>query len=77
MSWFPDVIGAAYIIAWTAAVVRAIAHRHSDRTRITPVIRSVVIRTATVATIIGSVTRVVAVIASTSHQPERRGNESE
>ncbi len=70
MSWFPDVIGAAYIIASPVAVVRPIAHLHSDGTRITPVIRSVIIRTATVATtIIGSVARVGAgaVIASTSY----------
>ena len=68
MSWFPDVIGAAYIIASAVAVVRPIAHLHSDGTRITPVIRSVIIGTSTVATIIGSVARVGAgaVIASTS-----------
>jgi len=69
MSWFPDVIAAAYIIACSVAVVRPIAHLHSDRTRITPVVRSVIIRTSTVATIIGSVARVGAgaVIASTSY----------
>ena len=68
MSWFPDVISAAYIIARPVAVVRPIAHLHSDGTRITPVIRSVIIRTATIATtIIWSVARVGAVIASTSH----------
>jgi hypothetical protein len=49
------------------AVVRPIAHLHSDGTRITPVIRSVIIRTATIATIIGSLARVGAVIASTSY----------
>src|SRR6476660_7776323 len=69
MSWFPDVIGAAYIIARPVAVIRPIAHLHSDGTWITRVIRSVIIRTATVATIIGSVARVGAgaVIASTSY----------
>jgi hypothetical protein len=69
VSWFPDVIGAAYIIARPVAIVRPIAHLHSDGTRVTPIIRSVVIRTATVATIIGSVARVGAgaVIASTSY----------
>jgi hypothetical protein len=70
MSWFPDVIGAAYIIARPMAVVRPIAHLHSDGTRVTAVIRSVIIRTATVATtIIRSVSRVGAgaVIASTSY----------
>ena len=68
MSWFPDVIGAAYIIARPVAVVRPIAHLHSDGTWITPVIRSVIIRTATIATtIIWSVARVGAVIASTSY----------
>ena len=70
MSWFPNVIGAAYIIARPVAVVRPIPHLHSDRTRITPVIRSVIIRTAAIATtIIRSVARVGAgaVIASTSY----------
>jgi hypothetical protein len=68
VSWLPDVIGAAYIIARPVAVVRPIAHLHSDGTRITPVIRSVIIRTATIATtIIWSVARVGAVIASTSY----------
>jgi hypothetical protein len=67
MSWFPDVIGAAYIIAPAVAVVRPVAHLHSDGTRITPVIRSVIIRTATIATIIGSVARGGGVIASTSY----------
>ena len=70
MSWFPDVIGPAYIIARPVAVVRPIAHLHSDGTRVTAVIRSVIIRTATVATtIIGPVARVGAgaVIASTSY----------
>jgi hypothetical protein len=67
MSWFPDVISAAYIIARPVAVVRPIAHLHSDGTRITPVIRSVIIRTATIATIIGSVARRGGVIASTSY----------
>jgi len=61
MSWFPDVISAAYIIASAVAVVRPIAHLHSDGT---PVIRSVIIRTAT---IIGSVARRGGVIASTSY----------
>jgi hypothetical protein len=74
MSWFPDVIGAAYIIARPVAVVRPIANLHSDGTRITPVIRSVIIRTAIATTIIWSVARVGAVIASASHQAERRGN---
>jgi hypothetical protein len=73
MAWFPDVIGAANIIAPAVAVVRPIAHLHSDGTR-TPVIRSVIIRTATIATIIGSVARGGTVIASTSYQAERRGN---
>ena len=45
MSWFPDVIGAAYIIARPVAVVGPIADCHSDGTRITPVIRSAIIRT--------------------------------
>ena len=72
MSWLPNVIGAAYIIARPVAVVRTIAHCHSDGTRITPVIRSVIIRTATIATtiattIIGSVARGGGVIASTSY----------
>ena len=69
MSWFPDVIGAAYIIARPMAVVRPIAHLYSDGTRITPsVIGSVIIRTASVATtIIRSIARVGAVIASTSY----------
>src|SRR5882757_6770582 len=64
MSWFPDVISAAYIIARPVAVVRSIAHLHSDGTRISPVIRSVIIRTAT---IIGTVARRGGVIASTSY----------
>jgi len=69
VSWFPDVIGAAYIIARPVAVIRPIAHLYSDGTRVTRVIRSVIIRTATVATIIGSVARVGAgaVIASTAY----------
>ena len=68
MSWSPDVIGAAYIIARPVPVVRPIAHLHSDGTRITPVIRSVIIRTACIGTtIIWSVARVGAVIASTSY----------
>jgi hypothetical protein len=58
MSWFPDVVGAAYIIACPVAVVRPIAHFDSDGARITAVIRSVIIRTATVATIIRSVARI-------------------
>jgi hypothetical protein len=66
MSWFPDVIGAAYIITRPVAIVRPIAHLYSDGTRITPVIRSVIIRTAA---IIGSIARIGAgtVIASTSY----------
>ena len=69
MPLFPNVIGAAYIIASPVAVIRPIAHLHSDGTRITPVIRSVIIRTATVPTVIGTVARVGAgaVIASTSY----------
>jgi hypothetical protein len=69
MSWFPDVIGATYIIARPVAVVRPIAHLNSDATRIAPVIRSVIIGTATIASIIGSVTGVGAgaVIASTPY----------
>ena len=69
MSWFPNIIGAAHIIARPMAVVRPIAHLYSDGTRITPVIRSVIIRTAAVATIIGSVARIGAgaVIASTPY----------
>ena len=70
MAWFPDVISAAYVIARPVAVVRPIAHLYSDGTRITPVIRSVIIRTAAIATtIIGSVARIGAgaVIASTSY----------
>jgi len=69
MAWFPDVIGAAYVIARPVKVVRPIAHLHSDGTRVTPVIRSVIIRTAGIATtVIWSVARVGAgaVIASTS-----------
>jgi hypothetical protein len=67
MSWFPEVIGAAYIIACPVAVVRPIPHLHSDGTRITPIIWSVIIRTAAITTIIGSVARVGAVIAFTSY----------
>ena len=69
MSWFPDVIGAPLVITTSVNVVRPIAHLHSDGTRITTVIRSVIIRTAAVATVIGSVARVGAgaVIASTSY----------
>ena len=70
MAWFPDVIGAAYVIARPVTVVRPIAHLHSDGTRITPVIRSVIIRTAAIATtIIGSIAPIGAgtVIASTSY----------
>jgi hypothetical protein len=68
VSWLPDVIGAAYIITRPVAVVGPIAHFHSDGTRITPVIRSVIIRTAAVATtIIWSVARVGVVVASTSY----------
>ena len=67
MSWLPDVIGAANIIAPAVAVVGPIADLYSDGTRITPVIWSVIIRTATIATIIGSVAREPAVIASTSY----------
>jgi hypothetical protein len=68
MSWFPDVIGAAYIIARPVAVVRPIADLHSDGARITPVIRSAINWTATIATtIIWSVARIGAVIASTSY----------
>jgi hypothetical protein len=67
MSWFPDVISAAYIIARAVPVVRPVANLHCDGTRITPVIRSVIIRTATIAAIIGSVARRSGVIASTSY----------
>jgi hypothetical protein len=69
MAWLPDVIGAALVITTSVNVIRSIAHLDSNGTRITPVIRSVIIRTATVATIIGSVARVGAgaVIASTSY----------
>jgi hypothetical protein len=63
MSWFPNVIGAALVITRPANVIRPIAHLHSDGTRITSVIRSVIIRTAT----IGSVARGGGVIASTSY----------
>ena len=71
--WFPDVIGAALVITSPVNVVRPIAHLHRDGTRITPsVIGSVIIRTASIATpiattIIGSIARVGAVIASTSY----------
>jgi hypothetical protein len=74
MSWFPDVIGAACIIARPVAVVRPITHRHSDRTWITPVIRSAIIRTATIATIIGAVARVPSVIIGASSHAERGGD---
>jgi hypothetical protein len=67
MPWSPDVIGAAYIIARPVAVVRPIAHCHSDGTRITPVIRSAGVRTATITTIIGSVAGGGAVVAATSY----------
>jgi len=49
MSWFPDVISAAYIIASAVEVVRPIAHLHSDGSRITPVIRSVARRGGVIA----------------------------
>jgi len=68
MSWFPDVISAAYIIASAVEVVRPIAHLHSNGTRITPVIRSVIIRTAT---IIGSVARVGGIIALAATHTKR------
>jgi hypothetical protein len=71
MSRFPDVIGAALVITTSVNVVRPITHLHGDGPRITTVIRSVIIRTASVAaaiaaTIIWSVARVSAVIASTT-----------
>ena len=71
MSWFPDVIGASYIVASPVAVVRPIAHLHSDGARITSVIRSVIIRTAT---IIGSVARIPSVIVGASSHAERGGD---
>jgi hypothetical protein len=72
MSWFPDVIGAALVITTSVNVVRPITHLHGDGPGITPsVIGSVIIRTASIAaaiatTIIWSVARVGAVIASTT-----------
>ena len=59
MSWFPDVIGAAYIIARPVAVVGPIADCHSDGTRITPVIRSAIIRTGAMIGTIAGITSVV------------------
>ena len=78
MSWFPDIICAAYIIARPMAIIRPISYLYSDGTPITPVIRSIIIRAATVPTIIGPVARVGAgaVIASTPYQAERQENQS-
>jgi len=67
MSRLPDVIPVARPIPGTTSVIRTITHLYSDGTRITPVIRSAIVRTATIATIIGSVARGGAVIASTSY----------
>src|SRR3954468_16611085 len=67
-SWSPDVIGAAYIVARTANVVRPIAHLHSNGAGITRVRRAPIVRTATIATtVVWSVARVGAVIAATSY----------
>ena len=68
MSWLPNVIGAAYIVARTVHIVRPIAYLHSDGAWITPVSRPPIIRTAPIATtVIWSVARVSAVVASTSY----------
>jgi hypothetical protein len=64
MSWFPDVISAAYIITRPVAVVRPIAYLYRDGARLTPIIRSAI---SWNASIVGSITRVGAVIASTSY----------
>jgi hypothetical protein len=64
MSWFPDVIGAAYVITRTPNVVRSIANLDRDRTRITAIIGSATIRSSA---IIRSVARVSAVSAFTPH----------
>jgi hypothetical protein len=64
MARLPDVIPVAGPISGTTRVIRAITDGHRDGTRITSVIRSVIIRTAT---IIGSVARRGGVIASASY----------
>jgi hypothetical protein len=64
MARLPDVIPVARPISGTTRVIRAITDGHRDGTRITSVIRSVIIRTAT---IIGSVARRGGVIASASY----------
>ena len=77
VSWLPDVIGAAYIIAPTMHIVRPIPDLDSDGTRITRVSTSSIIRTTIATTIIWSVARRGTVVASTSYQTECRGNQSE
>jgi hypothetical protein len=68
MSWLPDVIGTAYIVPTTVHIVRPIAYLHSDGAWITPISRPPIIRAAPIATtIIWSVARVGAVVASTSY----------
>jgi hypothetical protein len=73
MARLPDVIPVARPISGTTRVIRAITDGHSDGTRITSVIGSVIIPTA-IATIIGSIARISAVVASASYQAERCGN---
>ena len=69
MPWFPHVIGAAYIVARAAHVVRPITNFDRYRSRITSIIRS--------TTIIRPVTRVRAIISFAPYRTERGENQNE
>jgi hypothetical protein len=67
MAWLPNIVGTPYVVTGPVNIIRPVANFDGHRAWITSVIRSVIIRTATIATIIGSVARGGGVITSTSY----------
>lgn len=73
MSRLPNVIPVARPVSGTTSVIRAITHGHRDGTRITSVVRSVIIPTA-VATIIRPITGISRIIIGATTEAKRGGN---
>jgi len=73
MPWFPHVIGAAYIVARAANVVRPIANLDRYRSRIPSIIGAATVIRST--TIIRPVTRVRAIISFAPYRTERSENQ--
>jgi hypothetical protein len=70
MSWPPDIIRAAYVVARAANIVRPIANLDCDGARITAIIRCPAVIGS--STVVRSVTRVGTVIPFTSYCAEDR-----